>query len=209
MISNQVKPEYGWLSIDSLSDHDYTLPAIKSLLPLGELVILDVGCGNGFVASKLAELGHSVIGIDASEDGINLARRAYPNVRFEVYSAYNNLRKIVSGVDVVVSSEVIEHIYSPKKYLSRIHEVIKPSGNIILTTPYHGFLKNLAISILNGWDKHFTVDWDGGHIKFFSERTLSKLLVDCDFRDIRFANAGRVRWLWKSMVCSAEKPAKP
>jgi len=35
-----------------------------------------------------------------------------------------------------------------------LHEVIQPGGHIILTTPYHGYLKNLLISLLGMWDRH-------------------------------------------------------
>lgn len=78
---------YGWKSAEALADHAYTLPAIKHLLPEGVLTILDVGCGNGYIASQLAAVGHDVIGIDASDDGIAIASKAHPNVRFEVHSA--------------------------------------------------------------------------------------------------------------------------
>lgn len=74
-----------------------------------------------------------------------------------------------------------------------------------LTTPYHGYLKNLVLSIFNYWDKHHTVDWEGGHIKFFSERTLRQMLMATGFANITFNNAGRLQYLWKSMVCRAQK----
>lgn len=166
--------------------------------------ILDVGCGNGYIASQLAAIGHNVIGIDASEDGIAIARKAHPNVRFEVHSAYG-LGDIVVDVDLVMSSEVIEHLYRPKLFLENVFKVLRPGGYVILTTPYHGYLKNLALSVFNYWDKHHTVDWEGGHIKFFSEKTLTRMLRDCGFTEITFNNAGRIRWLWKSMVCRARK----
>jgi len=83
--------------------------------------------------------------------------------------------------------------------------IICHGGSIILITPYHGYLKNLALSLLNYWDKHHTVDWKGEHINFFSEKTLSKMLVEAGFPNITFNNAGRVPWLWESMVCRAEK----
>ena len=197
---------YGWKSAETLPDHAYTLPAIKNLLPEGKLTILDVGCGNGFIASHLGAMGHTLIAIDAAEDGIEIARAAYPDIRFEVHSAYDDLRDVVVGVDVVVSSEVIEHLYHPKLFLENVFKALRPGGNIILTTPYHGYLKNLALSLFNHWDKHHTVDREGGHIKFFSVNTLAGMLSACGFTDFIFNNAGRVRWLWKSMVCRAKKP---
>jgi 2-polyprenyl-3-methyl-5-hydroxy-6-metoxy-1,4-benzoquinol methylase len=199
---------FGWRSAESTVAHAYVLPAIKNLLPEGpRLTILDVGCGNGYIASRLSAMGHTVIGIDSSEDGINIARKAHPDVRFELYSAYDDLRAITEAVDVVVSSEVIEHLFRPQLFLRNAFLILRSGGSVILTTPYHGYLKNVALSLFDKWDKHFDVDREGGHIKFFSERTLARMLNNCGFENVMFHNAGRVRWLWKSMVCRAERPA--
>lgn len=199
--------QYGWHVRDAEPVHNYVLPAMLKLLPKGRtLSILDAGCGNGFVAGKLAEIGHHVVGIDLAEDGIAIARGTYPNLRFEVCSVYDNLKTLVNNVDLVVSSEVIEHLFYPKVFLNNLYKVICPGGYIILTTPYHGFLKNLALSVTNNWDKHFTASWEGGHIKFFSEKTIKLILEGEGFKEVTFNNAGRLPWLWKSLVCRAQKP---
>jgi len=111
---------YGWDSAKSTPDHDYTFPAIVKLLPEGVGSILDAGCGNGAIAGRLAEMGYQVKGIDLSEDGIIIARKAHPKVQFEVASVYDDLHTITDKVDVVVSSEVIEHLYQPQRYLGNV-----------------------------------------------------------------------------------------
>lgn len=196
---------YGWSSPDCTPAHNYILPRITTLIPKNVKRILDAGCGNGYLAGKLANLGYEVIGIDIAEDGIAIAKEHYPDQKFLVASVYDDLLPIIGPVDLVVSSEVIEHLYYPKQFLLNMNRVIRPNGWIILTTPYHGYLKNLFLSLLNYWDEHFTVDWEGGHIKFFSPKTLEKLLLATGFADLSFCNAGRMRWLWKSMVCRAQK----
>lgn len=196
---------YGWETPDPLADHSYTLPAIKRLLPSGTFKILDAGCGNGFIAAQLAAMGHDVTAVDASPDGIEIATEAYPDVHFITHSVYDDFSPVVEPVDIVVASEVVEHLFSPETFLRNANNILRPDGHIIITTPYHGYLKNLALSMVNGWDKHHTVDWEGGHIKFFSEKTLSRMLTACGFNDCTFANSGRVRWLWKSMVCRAHR----
>ncbi len=197
---------YGWKSAEAYPNHAFILRAVKQLLPEGELTILDVGCGNGYIASQLSAMGHNVIAVDASEDGIVIGRKAHPGVRFDVHSAYDDLRAIVVDVDLVVSTEVIEHLYQPNLFLENAFKVLRPGGHLIITTPYHGYLKNLALSLCNYWDKHHTVDWENGHIKFFSEKTLTRMLSACGFNNIIFHNAGRIYLLWKSMVCRAQKP---
>ena len=198
---------YRWSTSTPPESVAYVWPAILKLLPVVDkpLRILDAGCGNGAISGRLADLGHQVVGIDASEDGIRLARQAHRNVHFEVASVYEDLTSLVGEIDLVVSTEVIEHLYFPKRFLQNMASVLRPGGWIILSTPYHGYLKNLAISIANKWDKHFHVEREGGHIKFFSEKSLSRLLENTGFGDVVFENAGRIPWLWKSMVCRARK----
>ncbi len=75
---------------------------------------------------------------------------------------------------------------------------------MIFTTPYHGYVKNLALSIVNGWDRHFSVQWDEGHVKYFSVKTLSELLTSEGLKVINFKFAGRLPLLWKSMICVAQ-----
>jgi len=203
---NNPKTQFGWDSADPVLAHQYILPAVLSLLPKGgPLNILDAGCGNGYLASRLTELGHHVTGVDQAEDGIAIAQRTYPQITFKLASVYDDLSRIIQNVDVVVSSEVIEHLYSPKTFLENMHGLLRSNGYIILTTPYHGYLKNLALGIFNAWDKHHTVETEGGHIKFFSEKTLSHMLEQSGYDEITYRNAGRLPFLWKSMVCRAGK----
>lgn len=73
----------------------------------------------------------------------------------------------------------------------------------MISTPYHGYLKNLALSAFNKWDKHHTPLWHGGHIKFWSRRTLTSLIEANGFRVTEFHGVGRAPWLWKSMILVA------
>jgi uncharacterized protein (AIM24 family) len=78
------------------------------------------------------------------------------------------------------------------------------AGQIILTTPYHGYLKNLMLAATGKMDSHFTALWDGGHIKFWSRKTLSTLLEEQGFRVTNFKGSGRLPYFWKSMVLKGE-----
>ena len=80
-------------------------------------------------------------------------------------------------------------------------------GQLICSTPYHGYLKNLALSLVNKWDDHHNPLWDGGHIKFFSRDSLTRLLREAGLVNISFRGAGRLPYLWKSMVLAADRPA--
>ena len=107
--------------------------------------------------------------------------------------------------DAVVSTEVIEHLFLPRQLLDLAFARLRPGGFLLVTTPYHGYLKNLALALFNRWDSHWSPQWDGGHVKFWSRRTLTTLLEAQGFRVLEFRGAGRFPWLWKSMVLVAEK----
>jgi 2-polyprenyl-3-methyl-5-hydroxy-6-metoxy-1,4-benzoquinol methylase len=202
---------YGWKDSKPTCAHEYLLPTITKHiqdLSLGKSVkILDIGCGNGYIASKLAELGHFLIAVDVSPDGIDIARSEYPNLNLKVCSVYDEKLTDVVGelVDCVISLEVVEHLLYPKRLFEQSYRILKKGGYLIISTPYHGYLKNLAFSIVNGWDRHFKVEWDGGHIKFFSKRTLTRMVCDVGFKNPCFYGVGRLPWLWKSMIMVVEK----
>jgi 2-polyprenyl-3-methyl-5-hydroxy-6-metoxy-1,4-benzoquinol methylase len=106
-----------------------------------------------------------------------------------------------NSFDVVISVEVIEHLFYPRELVKAAKQCLKPKGRLIITTPYHGYFKNLVLAISGKMDKHFHVLWDGGHIKFFSVKTLSSLVEAEGYADIHFSFAGRLPYLWKSMLC--------
>lgn len=202
---------YGWSDAEALNSHSYVLPRVSKVLSDARprvSTVLDIGCGNGFTAQQLFLEGFEVTGVDASPDGIEQARMSYPDVRFETYSVYDDPAGVLdSTFDAVVSTEVIEHLFFPSLLIQRAWVMLKPGGLLIISTPFHGYIKNLALSLVNGWDNHFDVSWDGGHIKFFSEKTLERLVAKSGFEEIRFSNVGRIPYLRKSMICVAKRPS--
>src|SRR4029453_13816880 len=86
--------EFGWIDAKPTCAHDYLLPGVLSGIQRlygGRLIrILDLGWGNGFIASRLSEIGHDVTGIDAADDGIDIARKSYAKPHFQRGSIYDN-----------------------------------------------------------------------------------------------------------------------
>jgi 2-polyprenyl-3-methyl-5-hydroxy-6-metoxy-1,4-benzoquinol methylase len=155
----------------------------------------------------LSELGYEVTGVDGSESGIEVARKSYSKPQFvrSIIDSCLSENTGLSDFDLVVSSDVIEHLYRPADLLEAATALLKPRGQIVIGTPYHGYLKNLALSLTGKMDSHFCVLDDGGHIKFFSVRTLSALLQKHGFTKLHFSFYGRAPLLWMDMICHARK----
>jgi SAM-dependent methyltransferase len=193
-------------SASPLHTDEYLLPTVFSLLDrehVSRRRILDVGCGNGAVASKLAARGWDVVAVDPSDSAIRIARAAHPGITFHQASGYDDLAATFGRFAAVLSLEVIEHVFLPRRFASTLFQCVEPGGIAIVSTPYHGYLKNLTLAITGKMDKHFTALWDYGHIKFWSVRTLHTLLRSAGFSSVRFVRAGRVPWLAKSMIAVA------
>ena len=203
---------YKYSNANNSHAHAYLLPTLMHELAaiqrrLGNTPrLFDLGCGNGSVGAQLAEHGWSVTGVDPSSEGIKQAREAYPHLRFDEGSAYDQLATKYGQFSVVISLEVVEHVYAPRDYAKTLFNLVEPGGTAIVSTPYHGYFKNLALAVTGKMDRHFTALWDHGHIKFWSIPTLTALLTEVGFQDIRFHRVGRVPALAKSMIAVAEKP---
>jgi 2-polyprenyl-6-hydroxyphenyl methylase/3-demethylubiquinone-9 3-methyltransferase len=106
---------------------------------------------------------------------------------------------------MVVSTEVIEHLFSPHHLPIFAFKVLANGGWLVVSTPYHGYWKNLALCVMNKWDFHHDPLWHGGHIKFWSRNTLSKLMMNNGFEVVEFHGVGRIAYLWKSMILVCRK----
>lgn len=167
---------------------------------------MDIGCGNGTLSRDLADAGFEVVGLDPSPSGVACARELVPEGKFYEMGVYDNPSGLPEGCfDVAVSTEVVEHLYIPSSLPKFAHPKLNAGGLLLLSTPYHGYLKNLAIALSGRWDTHHSPNCDGGHVKFWSRRTLTKMLEANGFQVLAFHGAGRLPWLWNSMVLVARK----
>jgi 2-polyprenyl-6-hydroxyphenyl methylase/3-demethylubiquinone-9 3-methyltransferase len=199
-------PDYGYENVKCWSD--YLWPTVKEAIErhsFKERKAFDLGCGNGSISNLLSGLGFRVIGVDPSESGVKVASASFPNLEFHKGSAYDDLAARYGRFSLVVSLEVVEHCYEPRKFAHTLYDLVEDDGMAVVSTPYHGYVKNLAIALAGKWDDHLSPLWDGGHIKFFSIRTLRTLLTESGFKDVRFVLVGRIPPLAKSMIAVVRK----
>ncbi len=147
---------------------------------LNGIKCLDVGCGGGILSERLARLGAHVTGIDASENAIKIANEHATKSRLKInYKSMStgdllkSNKKFFNNYDIVIASEVIEHVNNRNLFLSDISNLCRSGGIIIFTTINKSFMgiflaKFLAESILKTLPRD-THDPD----KFISPKQLS------------------------------------
>lgn len=117
--------------------------------PFEGLTLLDVGCGGGLLCEPMARLGFSVVGLDASEENIAVARAhaAEGGLSIDYRAAtVEALRGAGEGAfDVVLNMEVIEHVADPKAFLRDCAALVAPGGLMVVAT-LNRTLKSLALA---------------------------------------------------------------
>jgi len=200
---------YGWETTTGPESCGYITPEVlKILSSLNVRRVCDLGSGNGALAATLREEGYYAAGVEYDQQGVALSQKKYPGINFYNLGVQDEPAQMLAlegqPFDTVVSTEVVEHLFSPHLLPIFARKLIPKGGYLVISTPYHGYLKNLALSVFNDWDKHHTVLWHGGHIKFWSRATLTRLLEEHGFKVIGFHGAGRFPYLWKSMILVAK-----
>jgi 2-polyprenyl-3-methyl-5-hydroxy-6-metoxy-1,4-benzoquinol methylase len=193
---------------DAPASEDYLFPELARLLAAvhpKDQPLFEIGVGTGWTAHTLSQLGYGIIGVEPSADGIEIARRNAPAARIDPGSAYDDLAGRYGRFRTAFALEVIEHVYSPRLFVKNAYELLGEGGHLILSTPFHGYWKNLALALSGSLDKHFTALWDHGHIKFWSEATMTELLSEAGFRNVRFSYAGRFYPISKSFFVCAQR----
>lgn len=212
-MSDDVVNHYGWSSDKAPQSCGYIAPRIINVLKsIKAKRVLDIGSGNGKLCSELNCLGYEVVGVEYDKRGFEISKSSNPNIHFYNYGVQDNPSLLLNHenlFDAVVSTEVIEHLFSPHLLPIYAKAALKAGGYLVITTPFHGYLKNLALSLLDKWDSHHTVLRHGGHIKFWSRKTLKQLLEENGFVEVGFYGVGRFPYFWKSMVMVAKKSNNP
>jgi len=180
-------------------------PKLSSYIPKDKgLIIVDLGYGDGIIIEEMLKINPTAkyIGLDVSDIALQMAATRLPDVKFYKIPYDGTFPLKDESVDFIFTSEVIEHVYDTEYAFSEMSRILKPRGRLLLTTPYHGFIKNLLISLL-AFDKHF--DPTGITIRYFSKKTLFSCLRKASLEILKHSYYGRFYPFPMSIVVLAEK----
>jgi SAM-dependent methyltransferase len=132
---------YHWDHISKLPWKHHCFTAIRYQLvfeaasPRPGEHLLDVGCGDGALLSLFEPLGVVCAGVEPEPIGRELAREIFANENLTI-TLFTDLSEVAdNSQDVVICSEVIEHVEHAADFLNDIHRVLKSNGRIVLSTP--------------------------------------------------------------------------
>ena len=186
-ITRQIAAEFG---------RDLTAP-----LPFAGLRLLDIGCGGGLLSEPMARLGADVVGADAAERNIPVARIHAEQSGLEIDYRHTTAEALAAAgerFDVVLNMEVVEHVADPPAYLTACHDLLKPGGLMVCSTLNRN-AKSFALAIVGAewvmrWLPKGTHDWQ----KFITPDELYALLrrAGLDPVDRKGMVFNPVSWRW-------------
>lgn len=149
--------------------------------PFEGLRILDIGCGGGLLSEPMARLGAEVVGADAAEGNLPVARIHAEQSGLAIdyrHTTAEDLAAAGEQFDAVLNMEVVEHVADPLSFLTASQQLLKPGGLLICSTINRN-PKSYAVAIVGAevimrWLPRGTHEWS----KFITPDELFTLLGD-------------------------------
>ena len=195
---------YEWENVTNPQKQRLSLAALKSLGPPGSVRLLDYGCGDGVMTEFFSSQGFIAEGADISELVIDHNRQRFPHLKFELVAPGSPAPYPDGSFDAIFCSEVVEHLYDTHAVFGEFSRLLRPGGLLLLTTPYHGLIKNVLIGLFF-FDKHFNPTWQ--HIRFFNKKSLARICLDHDLSPVSWKTVGRIGPLARSFFLTCTRTA--
>lgn len=188
--------------------------------------VLDIGCGNGHLLFQLKAKFEKLIGLEFSEHRLAQAEINLADLAFiPVCGSAENMSSIESdSVNCIVSADTIEHIPDVYKATEEMLRVLKPGGSLIINTPNIASIKKRLLLLFGRFPSTSQSNeglgsdilFDGGHLHYFTFRSLTLLLQRAGFQvedAIGYGRLGRIHDFHAPLLSGgvqllAKKPVK-
>jgi 2-polyprenyl-3-methyl-5-hydroxy-6-metoxy-1,4-benzoquinol methylase len=160
---------------------------VSSVLNTGNR-LLDVGCGDGGFALKIKDKFSKIYGAEIAKEAALIARKR--NVSASLMDLNLSLSYKNNIFDAVTCLDVIEHLLDPDSFIEEIYRVLKPAGQLVLTTPNIRNFRNLYTLVFKGIFPQTSPDtfvWRGGHLHFFTREDIKNIFKKAGFKRIEFS----------------------
>lgn len=155
---------------------------IKKKIITKEMKLIEVGCGLGYLSYALHENGFNIKGVDISEKAIGKAKQKYGDY-YKCVDIHEIVREGKERFDIILLTEVIEHVTAPVDFIRALSKLLSPGGKIIVTTP-----NKSAYPSQVSWD----TELPPVHYYWFSEKSIktiaAQLKLTCRFVDFSHFN---------------------
>lgn len=153
---------------------------IKKMIVGNTKSILDIGCASGWMTAKIAETLYwiPVTGVDVSPEMINYAEIKHPGINFICADAH----KLPFGnetFDLIICTEVLEHVSDPLRVLLEIRRCLCPKGKVIISMDSGNLLFKIIWFL---WTKTKGKVWKNAHLHEFNREKLQKLFKKTNFK---------------------------
>lgn len=194
-----------WDEREEMGDFKIKWNAVKSNIPIEKgLKFLDFGCGKGLLLEEILKINPSLeaTGADVSKTALEFAKKAFPKANFIKIEEGEKLPFKNNSFDFILAADVLEHVYDTDLIFSELSRILKPSGKIFISVPYHGMFKNIVISFI-GFDFYF--DPRQPHIRFYTKNNLFKMVKENGLTVVSNGYYGRIYPLSHGMYVVCKK----
>ncbi len=175
---------------------------LSSQTPLAGLRLLDIGCGGGLLSEPMARLGATVVGADAAEGNVAVARIHAEQSGVSIDYRHTTAEALADAgevFDVVLNMEVVEHVPDPLSFLGVCRQLVKPGGLHICST-INRTARSFAAAIIGAeyimrWLPRGTHEWS----RFITPDELYDLLRQAGFDpvDRKGFVFNPISWQWR------------
>lgn len=178
--------------------------------------LLDVGCGNGHLLYQLRHRFKQLVGLEFSAHRLEQAKINLSDSAFvPVLGSAEKIDMIASdSIDCIVSADTIEHVPDVYPAAAELYRVLRPGGTLVINTPNIASLKKRILLLIGRFPSTSQPNeglgsdilFDGGHLHYFTFRSLSLLLERAGFsieQSIGFGKFGRLHDFYPPLLSGA------